>query len=756
MRKLMWFSLGFGGACALGAYLYTPWLAAAALLGLLCFVAGLILQKRLGSFRPAVAVCLGFVLGLCWFLGFHGLYLQPARNQDATEQNLTAEVTDYSTPTVYGTAVDARIRLENRSYQAVLYLKDDIRLKPGDTVNGLFRLRLTYEGQQSDTYHKGNGVFLLAYAQNECRITQAQRIPPRYFAATMRYQITQRLESTFPKDVAFFTKALLLGDRSDVDYETNTAFKVSGISHIIAVSGLHVSILFAVVLLLSGRQRYLTAILGIPVLILFAAMAGFTPSTTRACVMQLLMIIAMLTNREYDPPTSLSAAALLMLVINPLVITSVSFQLSVGCMAGIFLFSGRLQTWLCGFRFWRNWKGKGIKVRLRNWFASGVAVTLSSMFFTTPLVVCYFGCISLVSILTNLLTLWAVSWIFYGIVAVCLLSLIWHQGAVLLAWLVSWLIRYVLNVAKLLSAIPLSAVYTKSIFILIWIILCYVLVALLLISRKKKPVLSASLAALGLCAALLCSWLEPFVTERLMTVLDVGQGQSIILQSQGRTFLVDCGGDRDSIAADQAAETLLSMGIYRLDGLILTHYDADHAGGLPYLLSRIPADTVFLPEESDDEAVQQQLLTAAGDSAVFVREDISLAWADTELTVFAPAKAASDNERSLCVLFREENCAILITGDLSIKGENRLLQAKDIPKLTGLVAGHHGSGSATGDALLAAAQPEKVFISVGTGNPYGHPHQALLERLRQYECRVYRTDLEGSIVFRRDRFGKTE
>lgn len=756
MRKLMWFSLGFGGACALGAYLYTPWLAAAVLLGLLCFAASLILRKRLGSFRPAVAVCLGFALGLCWFLGFHGLYLQPAGNRDGTEQNLTAEVTNYSTPTVYGIAVDARIRLENRSYQAVLYLKDDTQLKPGDTVKGLFRLRLTYEGQQADTYHKGNGVFLLAYAQNECQVTQAQRTPMRYFAATMSHQITQRLESTFPEDVAFFTKALLLGDRSDVDYETNTAFKVSGISHIIAVSGLHVSILFAVVLLLSGRQRYLTAILGIPVLLLFAAVAGFTPSITRACVMQLIMIIAMLTNREYDPPTSLSAAALLMLVINPLVITSVSFQLSVGCMAGIFLFSGGLQTWLCSFRFWGNWKGKGIKVRLRNWFTSGVAVTLSSMFFTTPLVVCYFGCISLVSVVTNLLTLWAVSWIFYGIVAVCLLSLIWQQGAVLLAWLVSWLIRYVLTAAKLLSAIPLSAVYTKSIFILIWIIFCYVLLAVLLISRKKKPLLSVSLAVLGLCAALLCSWLEPFVTGRLMTVLDVGQGQSIILQSQGRTFLVDCGGDRDSVAADQAAETLLSMGIYRLDGLILTHYDADHAGGLLYLLSRIPADTVFLPEESDDEAVQQQILMSAGDSAFFVREDISLAWADTELTVFAPAKAASDNERSLCVLFREENCAILITGDLSIKGENRLLQEKDIPKLTCLVAGHHGSGFSTGDAILAATQPEKVFISVGTGNPYGHPHQALLERLRQYECRVYRTDLEGSIVFRRDRFGKTE
>lgn len=745
----MWFALGFGAACALGAYFYTPWLGIPASICLLCFIVGVLLWNKRKALRPAVMACLGLSIGLCWFLGYHSLYLGAADRADGSEQYLSAVATDYSTQTDYGSTVDARLSLEGKSYQAVLYLKENHDLKPGDEISGLFRLRLTHEGLEEDTYHRGNGVFLLAYAQEASEVTAAEKVPARYFPALLRREITRRLEEAFPEDVAFFTKALLLGDRSDVDYQTNTAFKVSGISHIIAVSGLHVSILFSVIFLISARKRFLTALLGIPVLLLFAAVAGFTPSITRACVMQILMILAMLLNREYDPPTALSTAVLLMLLYNPVVITSASFQLSVGCMAGIFLFSGRLQKWICGLSFWRGWKGKSLKVRLRQWFASGVSVTLSSMFFTTPLVAYYFGSVSLVGVLTNLLTLWAVSWIFYGIIAVCLLSLLWQQGAALLAWVVSWLIRYVLSVAKLLSSIPLAAVYTKSVPIILWLVLCYVLVGILLLWRKCRPYVLLSIGVLGLCAALLCSWVVPLLDDCRMTVLDVGQGQSIILQSHGKTFLVDCGGDSDTAAADEAAETLLSMGIFRLDGVILTHYDRDHAGGIANLLSRVSADTVFLPVESDDEQMKQEILQASGDSAVYVREDMELTWGNTSLNLFVPETTSSDNERSLCVLFRGENCDILITGDLSSTGENRLVLEKDIPELTALVAGHHGSGSSTGSALLAATRPEYVLISVGADNPYGHPSQSVLDRLEQYGCIVYRTDLDGTVVFRR-------
>ena len=747
MRKLMWFTIGFGGACAVGAYWLCEYLlffcvAAAVLSG-----AAFLLRDDWKWLRPACAVFLGMAMGFGWFLGFDSIRLEPARHQDGQTISVIAEVSDYSYSTDYGCAVKGNYQLDGQEYAVLLYLDEDKALSPGDQVSGLFRLRYT-NASEDVTYHRGNGVFLLAYQEDAVQIAEADAVPLKLLPAVMRQWIIDRINEVFPADTAFFARALLLGDRTDVDYETNTAFKISGISHIIAVSGLHISILFSVVMLLAGRRRVLSAMVGIPVLVLFAAVAGFTPSITRACLMQILMLLSLLFDREYDPPTSLSFAALVMLVCNPMVITSASFQLSVGCMAGIFLFSNPIRTWILNFKCWSRWDGKSLGGRLRNWFAAGVSVTISAMFFTTPLVACYFGAVSLIGVVTNLLTLWAVSVVFYGIMTVCLLSLFWMKAAAAAAWAISWLIRYILAVAKTLSAFPLAAVYTKSVYIVFWLVFAYMLGLVFLLLKRKKPYVLICCGVLGLVVALLLSWTEPLLDENRMMVLDVGQGQCILLQSEGRTYMVDCGGDSDSEAADMAAETLLSMGIYRLDGLILTHYDRDHAGGVGYLLSRIPADAVFLPASEDDGALDG-ILPYCEDTVRFVDDDLELAWGNSKMIVYGPLLSKSDNESGLSVLFDGGKCDILITGDMSTMGEMLLVKQKQLSEVTAIVAGHHGSKSSTGELLLQATKPEYAFISVGEDNYYGHPSDAVLQRLQAVGCAVYRTDLHGTIIFRR-------
>ena len=229
-----------------------------------------------------------------------------------------------------------------------------------------------------------------------------------------------------------------------------------------------------------------------------------------------------------------------------------------------------------------------------------------------------------------------------------------------------------------------------------------------------------------------------------MTVLDVGQGQCILLQSEGRTWMVDCGGSNDADAADVAADTLLSQGVTRLDGVILTHYDRDHAGGLLNLLTRIPADTVLLPDMEDPECIGDWI-----DNGVLVDRDTTIAYGATVLTAFAPMMGETGNESSLCVLFRAANCDILITGDRSALGEAVLMQHTELPKLEILIAGHHGSAGSTSEELLAVTRPAIVAISAGENNPYGHPSGELLARLTQYGCAVYRTDLDGNLIFRR-------
>ena len=147
-----------------------------------------------------------------------------------------------------------------------------------------------------------------------------------------------KISELFPDDTEAFARALLLGDDNDIGYELNTAFKITGIRHIIAVSGLHVSILFGLLYLLTARKRLLTALIGIPLVLLFAALAGFTPSVVRASMMHIFMVLANLFDREYDAPTAMGFASTAILALDPLAATSVSFQLSFGCVAGILLF----------------------------------------------------------------------------------------------------------------------------------------------------------------------------------------------------------------------------------------------------------------------------------------------------------------------------------------------------------------------------------------------------------------------------------
>jgi len=733
--------MGFGAVCALYSY---AWLRSGllilALIFLLLFGAFLIASRWAKWPRCVAAVLLGCALGLGWFQIYADHYLSPAAKLDGQIGEVTARCTDYSYETKYGTAVEGFLYLDGKPYRAKFYVSGDIAMEPGDVLTGPFRFRVTTpDGADEPTTHQGKGIFLLAYQEEDAELAKLSGTPYWAKPAILRQNLKELIDSSFPADTAGFAKALLLGDRTGIDYETNTAFKVSGISHIIAVSGLHVSILFSLVYVLCFKRRWLVAMIGIPTMAFFAAVAGFSPSVTRAAIMMILMMLAMLFDREYDGPTELAFACLVMLVANPLVITSVSFQLSVGCMIGIFLFQGRIYAWAM------EKLGKKHR-RIKRWFASSVSVTLSAMTLTTPLVAYYFGTVSLVGVLTNLLTLWVISLIFYGIMLVCLTGYFWPAVGAFIAGIISWPIRYVLLVAKTLSAFPLAAVYTESIYIVAWLVFVYVLLAIFLLSRKKRPAVLLCCGVLSLCLCLGISWLEPLTDDCRMTVLNVGQGQCIILQSEGKTWLVDCGGDDEKESADLAAERLMSMGVFRLDGVILTHYDADHSGGLPYLLTRVPADVLLMPDSDDEREVGQQLAALSGTQ--LVRDNLCLSYGSTEMTVYGPVVPDSGNESSLAVLFRGENCDILITGDRSAFGERMLLKTADIPTVDVLVVGHHGSKYSACEELLTAVKPRFAVISVGE-NTYGHPSEVVLDRLAAIGCTVYRTDRDGNITIRR-------
>ena len=494
----------------------------------------------------------------------------------------------------------------------------------------------------------------------------------------------------------------------------------------------------------------LNAVFGIPLLVIFAAVAGFTPSILRACIMQILMLLALLTDKEYDPPTALAFAVLAILVVNPMAITSVSLQLSVGCMAGIFAFSEPIKQYILSIgKLKEKCKGKSLRAKIIRWFSGSVSVTLSAMVVTTPLCAAYFGMISLVGILANLMTLWVISFIFYGIILAVVATLICLPLGTFVAWLIAWPMRYVLSVAALLAKFPLAAVYTDSVYIVLWLILTYTLLAAFFLLKKKHPFVTTGCIFVLLVVSVALSWLEPKLDDTRVAVIDVGQGQSILLQQEKSVYLVDCGGEHAGMTADTVANFLLSQGIFQLDGVILTHYDSDHAGGILNLLSVVDAQRIYIPDYMDTNGLRATIETACTNRISTIDKTTELDISSGKITLYPALTGGNDNDSSLCVLFQTETCDILITGDRNAAGERALLEQADIPELELLVAGHHGSHLATSLELLMATQPDAVAISVGADNRYGHPRQEILERLSRFDCDIYRTDLQGTIIFRR-------
>ena len=736
MRKLVWFAIGICAGCALGVYAFGNAAFVPIVVTEIVFsVIFLCLRQK----RIALAL-FGFSLGLLYTVGYSHFYLSGMDAYDGQTIDTSITVTDYAQQTPYGIRVEGEISLNGKTYGVLIYKDEYIELDPGDLLKDTFLLRLTAPGGSKETtYQQSQGVWFIAYARGEATVTEGDPENIRYLPQRLRRAVLNRLEALFPEDTAVFAKALLLGDTQGLSYKQDTALKISGIRHIVAVSGLHVSILFALIYLLAGKKRYLTALLGIPMLFLFAFMAGLTPSIMRACVMQGLMMLALLLRREYDPPSALAFAVLVILGANPFAVTSVSFQLSCGCIVGIFLFSGPFQR-----HFQYLTKGFTLGAKLRKGIVASLSVTVGTMIVTVPLCAYYFETVSLIGLLTNMLTLPVVSVIFYGILAALGLSFLFLPIGILVAAIISFLMRYVLLVAELLSKVPLAAVYTTSVYILICLVLCYILFLLFWLLGRKHMKFTVGAMAVLLFLAIFFSWLEPRLDDYRVTVLDVGQGQSILLQSRGETYLVDCGGYSDRAVADRVVAQLLGQGVTCIDGVILTHYDNDHVGGISYLLQRIDAKTVYLPTDR-----ARPFSLPEGQKIVYLTDITTIPVGVGKLTLIPGEPGKEDNESSTCVLFQAKECDILITGDRNKSGEDRLIEQYPLPKLEYLVAGHHGANNATGLALLMQTCPETVIISVAENNNYGQPDIRLLDRLKLFGCRILRTDIHGNIIIRR-------
>jgi competence protein ComEC len=237
------------------------------------------------------------------------------------------------------------------------------------------------------------------------------------------------------------------------------------------------------------------------------------------------------------------------------------------------------------------------------------------------------------------------------------------------------------------------------------------------------------------------------------TVLNVGQGQSIVISSGDYTAVIDCGSSSGEDAGSIAEQYIRSLGRDSIDVLMLTHYHSDHANGVRWLLSSLDVGALVVPEPNFEEStLDDQIIATAqevGADVVYVDEDLTLTLGDTEIYLYAPMGKESENERGVSMLISENDFEVLVTGDIDSSLELELLRNEDIPDIECLVVGHHGSKYSTSELLLTLTKPEIGVISVGN-NTYGHPTEETLSRLEDADVQIYRTDIDGNITIHSD------
>lgn len=669
-------------------------------------------------------------------------------------QSLTGEIYRIE-PWEQGKAI--YLRNSNASYAGgvLVYLETKSAYSVGDTIQ--LRGKITYKnlrppenpGQfDSRLYYQTRGVVLLCYAKEAKILDSRARSFPKLLEH-IRGELGKRCDLLFGEDGAVL-KAMFLGEREGLPRETKDLYQKSGISHLLSISGLHVSLVGAGLYRLFRKLGCSYVGAGVPAMgavLFYGSLTGMGTSTTRAVMMFLLSLGADFLGKSYDMLTSLSVAALLLLLEQPLYARDASFLLSFGAVLGIGLL----------FPLVRN------LFPIRKKWMQGLLISFSVQIFTLPLLLFFYYEIPVYSLALNFFVVPLMSLLMpTGLISLALSFISFSLSAPpaflcrillsLFAWLANCSLRLPGAVQILGKPENLS------------IVLYYLAVTLLILLGPKLS--SFRGRAVACCLLALFPLFLVFHPEKglTFTMLDVGQGESLFLRTDGGATLLIDGGSSDLKGAGERRiiPFLKEEGVRRLDYVAATHTDGDHISGLRELLA--------LSGQPGEVEVGNLLLTASGEESEAGKELKALARergipvcrmqagdrisdGETELFCLYPeadGEYRDTNEASLVLWIEYQSFSMILTGDLGEEGEKRILERGGLKACDILKVGHHGSKNSTCEEWLSALGPKLTLISCGEANSYGHPHPETLSRLKAAKSPALTTMQEGALIVKSD------
>lgn len=617
---------------------------------------------------------------------------------------------------VYSDIADYRTVLWDR-----VYITGEVSIPKERSNPGTFDYR---------RYLKSIGIRCIITAENIENVKKAGGIAALLKSAKCR--TADIFESALGDDSAV-VMGLLFGETSGIDEDIIETFRRGGTAHVLAVSGLHLGLLYSFLCRFKRKKRSIPADIAIVLaLSAYTALAGFTASVVRACLMIFIHIAGNHLNRRYDLISSTCVSMIIILAVNPMQVYSAGFQMSFLAVITLGIMIPLIQK-----------KIKGILLPM-------IAVQTGMV----PYTMYVFNYVSLTSVISNIPVYFiAAAMIPAGIsvIAFCWLPVIAKPAAMITGLFVKLLLwcndfTYMGGVFTFDVASP-SVIFLAVYYIFIFY-MCSEAGQIALIRRNYKKI-AAVFAAAVICGAGCSVYLSDGFEKTDMVFVDVGQGDCLHIKAGGKNLLIDGGGSFNyNVGKSTLKPYLLKNGVTKIDMAIATHLHTDHYQGLKELSQtyRIKKLGVYEANSVNENHLKKEFKTneilylAAGD-VINMSRNVSVEVLSPDRG--NPLDEKDENKNSLVLRVNVKGSSVLMTGDIDEKGEKTLIADTDI-KADILKIAHHGSRYSSCEKFIAVAAPKIAVIQVGK-NTYGHPSEEVIKRLEEHKITVLRNDEQGAV-----------
>ncbi|MBQ2909250.1 MAG: DNA internalization-related competence protein ComEC/Rec2 [Bacilli bacterium] len=638
------------------------------------------------------------------------LILPKVSNYSTTNTEITGIVIDYD----YSNTT-LKITLHNKEKLIINYYLSEnkkININVGDKIKviGEFTEPTSNTTKYLFNYKKylyNKDIFYIVNATSIKKISSTKNI---YYKLK---QILLNITSNSP-----YLKAFILGDTSQISQDVKRAYQEIGINHLLAIGGMQITILSQALLIFLKKikvpetKRYIITSV---VIIIYFLLIEFTASSLRGLLFFFLFSINQLYYFYIKPQNIFLVVLAITLLINPYFIYDIGFQysflISITLILTSHLITGNyllklLKTSTISFLI-------SIPISLYNYFQINIMSIIYNMFYVPFVNVVIFPMSILTVLIKPLLPIYNV------------------------------LIFLLEKTSLLLSNISLGKLIFPRLPIIIYIIY-FIVIIIVFINIKKhnlKPLVILS-------TLLLIHYIYPSITRTTyIKMIDVGQGDSILMHSNNESILFDTGGkmsfseeEKSSIVLNTTIPLLKSLGIRKLKYLVLTHGDADHMGEAKYLIKNFNVENILI-NEGKLNYLEKELISLTSNVEV-AKEGKYISCGDIDL-VQLNTDLYDENDSSQVYYGKYNDITLLFTGDASLKSEDYILNNYNIGEIDILKVGHHGSKTSTGKKLLETIKPKYALISCGKDNKFGHPNESVIDNLS--ESKIYRTDLDGSV-----------